>query len=239
MFNDQNLNLVNLYRCVKDRPEELVAELEFSLNTRADFTVLKEQMKAPFVLVDVKRAAAFYQLIRYSYASGLKSFGGVPHSIWNDFPAIRECCGRLQRVVVENKDFEDLIRVYDRQDMLFFCDPPYYDAEGYYKGVSFSKNDHERLANTLMSISGLYILSYNDCPEIISLYSKPGIMIESVSRLSNIAQRYEGGKMYAELLIANYDLTLNPYYQLTLPALPGGGPGAESLMAERKVIHRG
>ena len=51
------------------------------------------------------------------------------------------------------------------------------------------------------------LLSYNDCPRIRELYSRPGIVIESTSRLSNIAQRYEAGKQYAELLISNYDTT--------------------------------
>ena len=34
-----------------------------------------------------------------------------------------------------------------------------------------------------------------------------GIIIEGTTRLSNIAQRYEAGKQYAELLISNYDTT--------------------------------
>ena len=29
--------------------------------------------------------------------------------------------------------------------------------------------------------------------------------MESITRLSNMAQRYEGGKQYPELLISNYD----------------------------------
>lgn len=49
------------------------------------------------------------------------------------------------------------------------------------------------------------MLSYNDCPEIRELYSRDGIMIESTTRLSNIAQRYDAGKQYPELFISNYD----------------------------------
>ncbi|MFR8755580.1 MAG: DNA adenine methylase [Clostridium sp.] len=33
---------------------------------------------------------------------------------------------RLQSVVIENKDFENLIRVYDRPGALFYLDPPYH-----------------------------------------------------------------------------------------------------------------
>lgn len=42
---------------------------------------------------------------------------------------------------------------------------------------------------------------------IRDLYSRKGIIIEGTTRLSNIAQRYEAGKQYAELLISNYDTT--------------------------------
>ena len=56
-----------------------------------------------------------------------------------------------------------------------------------------------------MNIKGKFLLSYNDCPEIRALYAKEGIMIESTTRISNIAQRYDAGKQYPELLISNYD----------------------------------
>ena len=56
-----------------------------------------------------------------------------------------------------------------------------------------------------MKIKGKFLLSYNDCPEIRELYSKEGIMIESTTRISNIAQRFDAGKQYPEFLISNYD----------------------------------
>ena len=50
-------------------------------------------------------------------------------------------------------------------------------------------------------------MSYNDCPEIREIWDQPNIQIEEISRLNNLAQRYEGGCQYAELLISNYDTT--------------------------------
>ncbi len=32
-------------------------------------------------------------------------------------------------VVIEHKDFENLIKVYDRPAALFYCDPPYHSTE--------------------------------------------------------------------------------------------------------------
>ena len=43
VFNDYNHNLVNLFRCMRDRPMEFIRELGFlSLNSRDDFAVLKK-----------------------------------------------------------------------------------------------------------------------------------------------------------------------------------------------------
>lgn len=207
VFNDFNGNLVNLYRCVREQPEALRDELRYMLNSRLDFEYMKGMLHFQAVLPDVRRAAYYYALIRYSYAAGTSTFGSQPHAMWNNFPLIESAAGRLQKVVIENKDCVKLIRQYDRPESFFYCDPPYYNADQYYEAVSTDGFDHAGLADTLLGIKGKFLLSYNDCPEIRALYDRPGIVVEGISRLSNIAQRYENGKQYPELLISNYDTT--------------------------------
>ena len=207
VYNDFNSNLVNLYRCVRDNPNKLKYKLRYVLDSRQDFEWIASLHKRGLFprFRDYDRAAKFYQLVRYSYASGLDSFGSQPHSIWSDFPMIDMAARRLQKVVIENKDFEKLIRQYDRPVSFFYCDPPYFATENYYKDVGFTTKDHIRLRDTLLGISGKFLVSYNDCPEIRELWDKPGIYIEEISRINNLAQRYDGGCQYAELLISNYD----------------------------------
>ena len=207
VFNDFNGNLVNLYRCVREQPEALRNELRYMLNSRLDFEYMKGMLHSQAVLQDVRRAAYYYALIRYSYAAGTSTFGSQPHAMWNNFPLIESAAGRLQKVVIENKDCVKLIRQYDRPESFFYCDPPYYNADKYYEAVSSDGFDHAGLADALLGIKGKFLLSYNDCPEIRALYDRPGIVVEGISRLSNIAQRYENGKQYPELLISNYDTT--------------------------------
>ena len=207
VFNDFNGNLVNLYRCVREQPEALRNELRYMLNSRLDFEYMKGMLHSQAVLPDVRRAAYYYALIRYSYAAGTSTFGSQPHAMWNNFPLIESAAGRLQKVVIENKDCVKLIRQYDRPESFFYCDPPYYNADQYYEAVSSDGFDHAGLADALLGIKGKFLLSYNDCPEIRALYDHPGIVVEGISRLSNIAQRYENGKQYPELLISNYDTT--------------------------------
>lgn len=207
VFNDFNGNLVNLYRCVREQPEALRNELRYMLNSRLDFEYMKGMLHSQAVLPDVRRAAYYYALIRYSYAAGTSTFGSQPHAMWNNFPLIESAAGRLQKVVIENKDCVKLIRQYDHLESFFYCDPPYYNADQYYEAVSSDGFDHAGLADALLGIKGKFLLSYNDCPEIRALYDRPGIVVEGITRLSNIAQRYENGKQYPELLISNYDTT--------------------------------
>ena len=50
-----------------------------------------------------------------------------------------------------------------------------------------------------------FLVSYNDCPEIREIWAVPGIQIESISRLNNMAQKVKPGELYDEVLISNYD----------------------------------
>lgn len=221
VFNDFNSNLVNLYRCVRDNPAKLKYKLRYVLNSREDFRWIAFLHKKGLFprFHDYDRAAKFYQLIRYSYGSNLDSFASQPHSIWKDFPIIDMASRRLQKVVIENQDFEVLIKHYDSPVSFFYCDPPYFATENYYKDVGFTAKDHVRLCETLAGIKGKFLVSYNDCPEIRELWNREGIRIESVSRIDNLRQRYSGGAVYDELFISNYDTgeRQNMHRQLSFP----------------------
>lgn len=165
---------------------------------------------------DVRRAAMFMKLLRYSYSSSCKSYASQPFDIRRLFGLITELKNRMANVVVENQDFETLINHYDRPDAFFYADPPYFSTEDMY-AVGFNLDDHVRLKNTLKNIKGKFLLSYNDCPEIRELYN--GFSLFDFSRTHSMAQRYEPGKEFKELLIGNYDLyerAKNQPVQLTI-----------------------
>ncbi len=207
VYNDFNGLLVNLYRCVREKPKELMEALRYVLNAREDFGFVKSALARASPASDVQRAAWFYQIIRYSYAAGLSSYGGRPQDMWANFPLIEQASRRLAKVVIENQDFERLIRHYDRPGSFFYLDPPYHDTEGYYQNIGeggFTEVDHIRLRDALLSIDGKFLLSYNDDEFVRNLYDKPGIYIEPMTRLNNIRQRFDPNCQFEELLISNY-----------------------------------
>lgn len=239
IYNDMNSNLVNLFRCVRDRPLAFLMELGFlPLTSRDEFKQLKrflkrKQFENPYLSeeleiaqkvltepdaaeirelltqrsrdADIRRAVTFFKIIRYSYASKGTSFGCKAFDLYKTFSLIWAANRRLKDTLIENQDFERLLRHYDRPDAFFYLDPPYFDTEDYYDDVSFKRADHIRLRNALRRTEGRWLLSYNDSRHIRFLYR--GFHMKSVSRLDNMAQRYEGGKEYKELLISNYDMT--------------------------------
>lgn len=203
VYNDINGNLVNLFRCVKYHPEALQKELEFTLMSREQFFDAREQIQMRG-LTDIQRAARFFVLIKESFGSDLDSFGIRTKNMINATEYISEVSKRLKMVIVENQDFEYIFKTYDKNNTLFYIDPPYYGAEKYYKD-EFLPEDHAKLKNILDKIKGNFILSYNDCDYIRQLYKDYSII--DVDRGNNLMQIREIAKpRYKELLIKNFDI---------------------------------
>ena len=208
--------------CRLNSREDFIAIRRFFENEQFDDKYLSEELRLTQILFpppeanelmemrkritadyDVRRAAMFLKLLRFSYSSSGKSYASQPFDIRKLFGLISQLQDRMANVVVENQDFETLIKHYDRPDAFFYLDPPYFSTEDMYE-VGFGWDDHVRLRDTLKNIKGKFLLSYNDCNEIRELYN--GFSLFDFSRTHSMAQRYEAGKEFKELLIGNYDL---------------------------------
>jgi Site-specific DNA methylase len=153
-------------------------------------------------LTDIQRAARYYMIVKTSYAADLRTFGGKSRSLSNGTNYLSEIAERLNSVIIEHKDFEDLIKVQDRKETLFYLDPPYFKTEKYYRS-GFKREDHERLKSCLKGIKGRFILSYNNDIFIKELYNDFNIL--EVSRRNSLLERYRKEDMeYEELIITNY-----------------------------------
>ncbi len=201
VYNDLNSDLVNLFKCVKFHLPEIKRELSGILNSRQLFNEMKESCN--FIgLTDIQRAARFFMIIKTSYGSKGQHFGCVKKDINVMIDFLDRIQERLSNVIIENMRFEKIIERYDKKNVLFYLDSPYYGTEKYYQ-VQFSKEEHIKLAEILKNIEGKFILSYNDCDYVRELYSE--FNIESVQRLNNLTARYEkDDRKYRELIIRNY-----------------------------------
>ena len=91
-------------------------------------------------------------------------------------------------VVIECLGWAEFIDRWDRKEMLFYLDPPYWNGESDYgKGV-FGRADFAALAKRLRRLKGRFILSINDVPEVREAFS--GFKLAPVSLTYTIT----GGK---------------------------------------------
>lgn len=198
VFNDINSNLINLYRCVKYHAAELQRELNWLFMSREQFCNFKNQINCDG-FTDIQRAARYFYLIKASFGGNHKNFGCDTKNIKGSIDYLLEVKDRLERVVIENKSYEDLIKVYDRKKALFYCDPPYHNTEKYYDN-SFTEDDHIKLKDCLSKIKGNFILSYNDDDFIRNLYKE--FNIKSIERANNLVFKNKG--KFKELIITNF-----------------------------------
>jgi DNA adenine methylase len=204
ILNDINVDLVTLYRVVKNHLDEFVRYLRWILIARDEFERFKAEN--PETLTDIQRAVRFYFILKNSFSGRIKkpSFS-ISTCRLSGFNLLRieeqlsEIHLRLARVYIENKSYQDLIASFDRPDTFFYLDPPYYGCENYYGDGIFSREDFGKLGAILRGLKGKFILSINDHPQIRETFKGFRISKEktryTASRTSN--------KAVTELLISN------------------------------------
>lgn len=209
-INDINGDLINLYRVFKYHLEALLQEFETQLISRDEFERLK--VIPSHTLTDIQRAARFYYLLRTCFGAKVSDPNFFNHAerkgnlklgdeLRQVLTAIHE---RLQKVTVENRNFDALIHKMDRPDTLFYLDPPYYNCENYYGKDIFSRDDFVKLRDILKNIKGKFILSLNDVPEVRELFGEFHLQSKKIRWSLNTESTDENnGK---ELIITNFEL---------------------------------
>lgn len=212
ILNDLNGELSNFFRCVSEKPLELMEALRWRLISQEDFLRARESVGAESGS-EIDRAARFFWFLKLSFGSKYLKRAQFGYRLQAGPPRFRPeliervihlAHERLKHVLVFNEDCEKLIKRLDRPNAFFYCDPPYYGTRGCYRH-EFTDSDHERLAGTLKGIEGGFLLSYNDSSAIRRLYS--WAMIEEITTSYSIGRRRESrGTKVTELLIRNYEL---------------------------------
>lgn len=203
--NDINGDLVNLYRVVKHHLDEFVRQFRWSLTSREIFKWL--QATPPETLTDIQRAARFFYLQKTCFGGKVagQTFGTAtsrPHGlnllrIEEDLSAAHI---RLSRVTIEQLDWRDCLRRYDRPGTLFYLDPPYWATEGY--GVPFPIGEYTAMAAAMRGLKGKAILSINDHPAMRQAFA--GLTRQRVSIDYTVSGGGRAKERASELIIRNW-----------------------------------
>lgn len=206
IINDINSDLINLYRIVKNHLEEFAKWFRWMLIGREEYQRLKDEN--PETLTDIQRAARFYYLLRCGYGGKLQfnyvtsTSRRAPINLMRLEEELSAAHLRLNRVYIESLPYGNCIERFDRPETFFYIDPPYWNYENDYGKDIFSKADFTRLRDILRKVTGKFIMSINDIPEIRAMYK--AFNIQEVQTRYSVGSPIGEGKKVTELLITNY-----------------------------------
>jgi len=170
VFNDVYHAVVDFYRAVRDKPQELVDRLLFMLHSREEWENCKRTWQSPD-LSDVEKAARWYYLVQYSFIGKQTSFGRitgksdtrilsrVAGTLISKLPLIEEIHRHLINVQIEQLDFRVCIEDFDSENSVIYCDPPYYKVDDSSYTNKLSAKDHKDLLDMAMKVKGFIAIS--------------------------------------------------------------------------------
>jgi DNA adenine methylase len=173
IYNDKDELLYGFYKVLREKPKELMKLLIFmpvSRKLNDELTNIVES-GAYKKLSDVEKAAILFYLIRTSFDGQV--FGGfrirktqnTQTELVRKILTIADVAKKWLDVVIENKDFREIIPLYDSESTVFYCDPPYIavnsSSGGYYR-LSFTHADMRYLLNLLSRIKGKFVLKLSE-----------------------------------------------------------------------------
>lgn len=186
-YNDIDGEVVNFFRVLREQPDELTRAIALTPFSREEFFyAVTEAANRESAL---ERARRFYvrarqartglaqtaTLGRWANCKNTSRAGmsGVISRWLGGIEGLGEIGKRLLRVQIENRPALDVIRLYDSDDTLFYCDPPYaHEIRGDTKAYRFEMDEeqHRCLASALHSIEGKAAISGYRCPLMDKLY---------------------------------------------------------------------
>jgi DNA adenine methylase len=205
VINDLDKELVSFYRVVQYHLEEFLKQFKWLLLSREVWNSYTRQLEADG-LTDIQRAARYYYVQRQGFGGKVagRTFGVVPDGpprlnlvrMEEELSAVHL---RLSRVMVENLDWSDLVRRYDKPETVFYMDPPYYKMPLYKH--NFGNKDFFKMAELLSGIQGKFLISLNDERFIRDVFSKFNLRTVDTKYSENSASTNKDAK---ELLITNF-----------------------------------
>lgn len=204
VLNDINGELINLYRIIKYHFDTLYGEYKWALSSRQNFEWL--QITPTETLTDVQRAARFLYLQKLAFGGKVdgQTFGTATTSrprfnLLTLETDLQEAHFRLADVWLEARPWTKVIEQYDRPHSLFYCDPPYWDTEGY--GVEFEWQEYVKLRDFASSIEGEMVISINGHDDIRELFADfPMVEIDYQYTVGGADKRSD----CVELIIGNW-----------------------------------
>lgn len=197
-YNDLDGNVVNFFRVLRDRPDELIQKIKLTPWAR-------EEYDNCLIMGDEPIEAARRMFVRsWCSRNGATNFdnqatsGFQTHMRHKDYPtelyfdALNTVAARFIGVQIEQRDALAVIESYSNDDSLIYFDPPYVKTERTkqdWYAFEWDEEAHRAAAGVLLACDGLVVMSGYASPLYTDLYEAHGW-----ARRDREAQTNSGGK---------------------------------------------
>ena len=216
-YNDIDGDVANFFRVLRDHTDEILKAIALTPFSREEFRIAIKSSGEE--LSDIERARRFYVRAR-QVRTGLaqtasngrwanclntsrKGMSGAVSRWLGSVEGLSQVAERLLRVQIENSEAIDVIKRYDSDNTLFYCDPPYPpeirgDIRAY--GYEMDSIDHRDLAAILKNCKGKVALSGYKCNLLDELYSDWDCIKAPIKNCQSVKRPRQ------EVLYVNYDV---------------------------------
>lgn len=179
VFNDIDEGVTNFFAVLRDRESEreLIRRLIRTPYSFKEYYDCLRTWRSCSDPVEKARRWAFVMMNSYNgrFGAGLKrsakaSSRGKPTHVSAYHSCIRRLravARRFRSVVIENRDFREVVKTYDTEDTVFYADPPYVLETRHEDGTyvhEMNVYDHEELVQLALSTKGVWVISGYDHP---------------------------------------------------------------------------
>lgn len=186
-YNDLDGEVTNFFRVLREQKQALIEAIGLTPFSREEFAIAISHNGTE--LSELERARRFFvrarqvrtglaqkaSLGRWANCKGTSRAGmaGVVSRWLGSVEGLVPIAERLLRVQIENRPAIEVIELYDSENTLFYCDPPYLhetrsDTTAY--GFEMDRNEHWQLAQVLQGVRGKVAISGYRCELMDQLY---------------------------------------------------------------------
>lgn len=172
VYNDLDGDIVNFFRVLRERPDELIRAIQLTPYAREEFdlvyTIEGDELERARRLY-AKAWMAFGAATRRAKSgwrihADLKGWGKSITEMWNKTDHLYAIAWRFKQVYIECQDALQVIRRWDTPTTLFYVDPPYEHSTRTGRNdyaCEMTDQQHVELATLLHELEGMVVVSGN------------------------------------------------------------------------------
>jgi DNA adenine methylase len=216
VYNDKDELVYSFFKVLKEKPEELMKQLilmPFSRKLHDEFQDIVKAKKYEN-MDDIEKAVLFFYLHMTSHAGAIDGGFKIAKNVktsrskvyLHKIVSLTDIAKKWLDVILENRDFKEIIALYDSPNTVFYCDPPF-PLKDFYR-LGFTHRDMKILFDMLTKISGKFVLKLSEDYLTLS-YVNEFVLKHKIKTIEHykISQKVKTGQTKAKqktVLIYNY-----------------------------------